>query len=181
MPSPDNSRWFADEVLPHEEPLRHWLGARFPSLGDRDDLVQESFLRVLRARAVGPIVNARAFLFTTARNIALNHLRHRRHERPEALGEIDPLGVVDEGASPAESAARRQEIDLLHVALQSLPIRCREVFTLRRIQGVSQQEIAARLGITEKTVENHCLFALRRCAVFFREHDVPGHQQDRHG
>lgn len=181
MTNPDQSRWFADEVQPHEESLRRWLGARFPSLNDRDDLVQESFLRVLRARAAGPIGNARAFLFTTARNLALNHLRHRRCERPEGLGEIDASRVVDGGATPTESTAHSQELEMLREALQSLPERCREVFELRRLKGVSQREIAARFGISEKTVENHCVFALRRCVEFFRHRDALTHREEHHG
>lgn len=171
-PQSDQTRWFALEVQPHEPHLRRWLGARFPSLGDLDDLVQESFLRVLRAHASGPIANARAFLFATARNLALNHLRHRHHARPDGLGEIEVTGVVDEGSDTPEAVARRQELELLQEALQSLPDRCRQVFTLRRIHGWSQREIALRLGIAEKTVENHSVLALRRCVEFFRERNA---------
>lgn len=134
-----------------------------------------------RARAIGPIKNARAFLFTTARNLALNHLRHRRHEHPPGVAEIDAAGVVDEGVDTTEAVARRQEIDLLREALASLPERCREVFTLRRIHGLPQKEIAARLGISEKTVENHSLLALRRCVEFFRARDAFDKEEVRRG
>lgn len=168
------SHWFSAEVQPHEPQLRRWLGAQFPTLVDRDDLVQESFLRVFRARTAGPIANARAFLFTTARNLALNHLRHRRHARPKNAGWSDSLHVLDERIDTPEAVARRQELELLQEALQALPERCREVFTLRRIYNLSQKEIAARLGITEKTVENHSLLALRRCVAFFRERNASG-------
>lgn len=171
-PQSDQTRWFALEVLPHELHLRRWLGARFPSLGDLDDLVQESFLRVLRAHASGPIGNTRAFLFATARNLALNHLRHRRHARPDGLGEFEVTGVMDEKVDTPEAVARHQELELLQEALQSLPDRCRQVFTLRRIHGWSQREIALRLGIAEKTVENHSVLALRRCVEFFRERNA---------
>ena len=52
FPSADH-RWFDDHVLPHEPLLRAWLRSRFPRGVDLDDLVQESFARVLRARANG--------------------------------------------------------------------------------------------------------------------------------
>lgn len=170
MPPPDTeeSRWFAAEVLPHEAALRNWLRARFPSLPDHEDLMQESFLRVLRARAETPISNVKGFLFSTARNLALNDLRHRTYSHPKDMGESDPSGVLTDRADPAEAVARAQELDLLQQALQSLPERCREVFVLRRLHGLSQREIAARLGISEKTVENQCVLALRRCADFLR-------------
>ena len=169
-PHTDQDRWFAEEVQPHEAPLRRWLESRFPAIGDRDDLVQESMVRTLRSHVLNPIANVRGFLFLTARNLALNYLRRRRHERPKGLGEIDPNGVLDESVDTPEIVARRQEIDMLYQALHSLPERCRQVFVLRRIHGLSQREIAQKLGITEKTVENHSVIALDKCAAFFVRH-----------
>ncbi len=171
-PNTEEGRWFAAEVQPHEAALRAWLRARFPSLPDHDDLVQDSFLRVLRAHAGTPIANAKGFLFSTARNLALNSLRHRRYSHPRDMGEIDPTVVLDEKADTPEIVARTQELNLLHLALESLPERCREVFVLRRLHGFSQKEIATRLGISEKTVENQCVLALRRCAEFFRRNET---------
>ncbi|MEN9637215.1 MAG: hypothetical protein RL077_5619, partial [Verrucomicrobiota bacterium] len=92
----DSARWFAEEVLPHEAALRAWLRARFPVVTDADDLVQEAYARLMQAHATGPIACPRAFLFVTARNLALNHLRHQRIERPEGAAEIDALSVADE-------------------------------------------------------------------------------------
>lgn len=125
-------------------------------------------MRVLRSQARAPILHVRGFLFSTARNLALNHLRRRLCERPKGVGEIDHLRVLDETVDTPESVARRQELEFLQQALQSLPARCRDVFTLRRIYGLSQKEIAARLGISEKTVENHNVTALARCVEYFR-------------
>jgi RNA polymerase sigma-70 factor (ECF subfamily) len=164
----DSTRWFAEEVSPHEGALRGWLRVRFPSLADRDDLVQESYLRIMRAHETGPIASPKAFLFATARNLALNHLRHRRYE-PNELGDFDVSGVLDECADVPESVARAQETQHLNEAIQSLPERCREVFALRRLHGLSTKETAARLGIAEKTVEAQCIIALRKCVEFFRQ------------
>lgn len=65
------ARWFAEEVQPHESSLRSYLRRVFPRLPDIDDLVQESYARLIRARAAGKVSFAKAFLFTTARNAAL--------------------------------------------------------------------------------------------------------------
>ena len=56
------ARWFAEEVQPHEPALRAYLRARFPAVGDHDDLVQETYARLLRAREQGRLTYAKAFL-----------------------------------------------------------------------------------------------------------------------
>jgi len=59
-------------------------------------------------------------------------------------------------------------LQLLIQAIQSLPDRCRQVVTLRKIYGLSQKETAARLDITENTVEVQSAIGLRKCIEFFR-------------
>ena len=166
----ESSRWFAEEVLPHEPKLRAWLRRRFPCVTDADDLVQEAYVRLMQAHATGPIACPRAFLFVTARNLALNQLRHRRIERPEGATEIDALAVADERAGIPEALAQTEDFQILVRAIQSLPERCRQIVTLRKIYGLSQQEVAARLGISEHTVEAQGGIGLRKCIEFFRRH-----------
>jgi RNA polymerase sigma-70 factor (ECF subfamily) len=69
--------------------------------------------------------------------------------------------------------SRQQELDLLREAIQSLPDRCRQVFTLRTAYGLSQREVAARLGISENTVEKQMAKGLERCTEFFARHGLP--------
>jgi RNA polymerase sigma factor (sigma-70 family) len=165
--NPDQERWFVAEVAPHEAALRNWLRVRFPSISDRDDLVQESFLRVWRARTRGPIASIKAFLFATARNLACDTLKQRFPQVD--LGESGVSTVLDEHANTAETVARAQELEMLHDALQSLPERCRQVFTLRRLYGLTQRQIAAQLGISEKTVEAQNTIAMHKCVRFFEQ------------
>ena len=173
MPPPDHHQWFTAEVLPHGPALRAWLRARYPTLTDVDDLVQEAYTRVLRAQTVAPISSAKSFLFTTARNLALDHFRREQVVGIESIAEIDELSVVEDMPGVSETVGRQQELELLTQAIQSLPERCRQVLTLRKIYGLSQKEIAAELGISEHTVEAQVGNGVRRCAEFLARYDLP--------
>jgi RNA polymerase sigma-70 factor (ECF subfamily) len=82
------ARWFVEEVQPHESSLRAYLRAVFPSLPDLDDLVQETYLRLIRAQESGRVNYAKAFLFTTARNTAIDFFRRRKIVSFEAVGDF---------------------------------------------------------------------------------------------
>jgi RNA polymerase sigma-70 factor (ECF subfamily) len=166
----DANHWFTEEVLPHGPALLAWLRLRFSTLSDPEDLLQECYVRVLKARETGPIANPRAYLFTTARNLALNQLRHRRLSHPIGLTETDGSAVLDGGAGIPESLAHAEDLQLLIAAIQSLPERCRQIITLRKIYGLSQKEVAAKLQISEHTVEAQGGIGLRKCVEYFRRH-----------
>jgi RNA polymerase sigma factor (sigma-70 family) len=57
--------------------------------------------------------------------------------------------------------------------MAALPQRCRQVFTLRKLYGLSHREIAAQLAISERTVEAQIDKAMRRCAAYLRERGLP--------
>lgn len=172
MPPPDSehARWFAEHVQPHEAMLRAWLRRRFETQLDLDDIVQEAFVRVLQARENGPLASAKAFLFATARNLALDRMRRHEVSRTDFLGEIDALHVLDEREGIPETLARNQELALLTEAIQSLPARCRQILTLRKLYGLSHREIAARLGLSESTVSNQITIGIEKCTDFFAAH-----------
>lgn len=166
-PSPDH-RWFTDHVLQHEPMLRAWLRSRFPRGVELDDLVQEAFARVLRARASGADMRSpKAFLFATARNLALDGLRHRHVSGQATLVPFESLDVLDGSDGIPETVDRHEKLERLTLAIQSLPERCREVMTLRKVYGLSQKDIAARLGISECTVSAQLTIGVRKCTESF--------------
>lgn len=168
MPPTEQSRWFAEEVQPHEPALRAYLLARFPSLSDHDDLVQEAYSRLLRAQAAGKVRYARALLFTTARNAALDLFRRRRVPL-ETVTDDRELAVLDEQLDAADLVGQQQELDILAEAVRALPNRCRQVIMLRYLDGLSYKEIALQLGISPETVKVHMAKGMRRCAEFFQQ------------
>lgn len=169
---PDLERWYREEVLVHEQALRSYLRRAFPIVTDLDNVVQETFVRVLQARRAGELEHVRGYLFATARNQALALVRRRKIVSIDTVAELEALDVSDDAPGVREKVGLRLELELLTQAIQALPERCREVLELRKIEGLSQREIAARMGISEHTVEAQVANGMRRCAQFLRERGV---------
>lgn len=165
---PEKNQWFAQEVHAHEASLRSYLRTAFPSVRDVDDLVQESYLRLWRARVGQPILFTKAFLFKVARHLALDLVRREGRSPLEAVTDSAAWGVIEDGPNPAEAACSEQALQVLAEAIASLPGRCREIFVLRKLKGMPQKEIAALLGLSEQTVQVQASRGLRRCAKFLR-------------
>jgi len=83
-----------------------------------------------------------------------------------------PGSLEDSSQAAVEDVVdSRERIRLLARAIAALPPQCAKVFILRKMQGLSQKEIAARLNISVRTVENHVALGLSRCRAYMRAHD----------
>jgi len=177
LPSADLPRWFNEEVHRHESALRAYLHGSFPAVRDVDDVVQESYLRIWQARAARPIHSARGFLFRIARNLALDFVRRERTSPVAAVGDLTALPVVQEGPDAAALASTQEKIHLLATALVALPPVCRQVVMLRKLQNLSRAATATRLGIAEKTVDEHLARGLRKLGQNLRARGVGGYYE----
>jgi RNA polymerase sigma-70 factor (ECF subfamily) len=164
----EQARWFTEQVRPHEPALRAYLRKRFADVHDIDEVVQESYVRVLAARAKGGITSVRAYLFTTVRNAALSIVRRPRIFSDLAVTDFAVQRVAEEGVNVSEAVSVKQEIAILLEAIDALPARCREIFILRKLEGVSQKDIAARLGLSEQTVQVQIARGAKKCADYLR-------------
>jgi RNA polymerase sigma factor (sigma-70 family) len=161
--SEEQARWFAEEVQPHEKALRCWLRAKYPGLNDVDDLVQEAYLRLIRARAATPVRNPKSYVFSVARNAAIDQFRRPRTVVADPLASREMLSVAEDRPGALESMSRVQELEILREAIDALPRRCRQVVTLLKIHGLSHREVGEQLGISVNTVNAQLIIGLARC------------------
>jgi RNA polymerase sigma-70 factor (ECF subfamily) len=133
------------------------------SSNDVDDLVQEAFARIWAAD-FSTIRNGRAYLYATVRHLLAEYARHRRIVPIELLGEIDSLSIISDEPGLDRRVGARQELDRLQTIVAALPAQCRRVFELRKYEGLSHRDIAQRMGLSQKTIENHLTRALARIA-----------------
>ncbi len=174
LTDPATARWFADEVQPHEAQLRGYLAARFSAGVDIDDLVQETYARLLRTREQTHFRSTKSYLFTTARNLAFDILRRRRIIAIDGIAELDLLPVFEDRPGVSESVCHDQELQMLAEAIQALPERCRRVVTLRKLHGLSHREIAQQLGIAENTVNAQVAIGVVRLRDYLRARGMDG-------
>lgn len=144
------------------EPLQRCAHRMLRSREEAEDVVHDVFLRVWRQRErLDPACNIRAYLYAAARNRARDTLRRRRMEDDLA----DPSEMEDGRAVDAEGSAAleiEETAEAIRRAVEALPLRQRQVITLRWRRQMSYAEIAAELRIAEKTVGIHMGRALRR-------------------
>jgi RNA polymerase sigma-70 factor (ECF subfamily) len=154
--------------LEFEGVLRACLHRYARNAADVDELLQETYAHLLAAGAAKnreEIRSIRAFALTVARNVALSWLRHRQVVPIELVADLEQLELLDERSQVDEIVNSHQELALLSAAVAQLPARCRQVFTLRKVYGMSQKEIAAQLNISENTVEQHLAKGVRLCSA----------------
>lgn len=154
--------WIAREILPHEQDVRRWLARLVVNFHDVEDIMQECYARFARLQSVAHIEEPRAYFRITARNIALRQLRRARIVRIDALTEIDAVTLPTDEPSPERITGGRLELAHVRDLIAALPQRCRRVVEMRRIEGLSQREIARQLGVTENVVENEAARGLRQ-------------------
>jgi len=131
-----------------------------------EDLLQETYLRVTRALSERSVEHLEPFVFQTARNLALDHLRARRIQS-RTVGEDVPLEIIEGVASthstPEEAHQAAQLLERLSVSLSQLSARQQRIFILSRLHGCSYQEIAEELDVSLSTVQKELKLIMEIC------------------
>ena len=136
----------------YEWELLGFLGRRLGSRSLAADIAHDLYVKLLRSDEDPSVRDRRAYLFTMAANLATDHIRVEKR-RGEILAEAD--GVVwrqAEDLTPERHVMAKAELSHMEAAIANLPERCRQVFYMSRFEGLSQLEIAQRMGIGVTTV-----------------------------
>ena len=165
--------WFRREILPLEAELRGYIRRLTRDPAATEDLLHDTFARIIAAESWREIDSPAGFAIRTARNVVYDGLRRQQVVSIEFVADVGAFGLVDEQADPEETLVARDELRRLRAIVEALPAQQRRVFTLRKVYGMSPQAIAEKLGLSVSTVEKHLVKAVRACAEALAREDEP--------
>lgn len=175
--------WVSRCVLPCEGYARAWLRRASVGPNEMDDIIQEAYSRIANIESFRHITNPRAYFVAIVRNIRFEQLRRSRIIRIDTVAELDALNIIDDGPDPERAMSAKDELVRLRRLIDALPKQCRRIFVLRKFDGLSQKQIAVRLGITENTVETQLGRGLRLILKAWAEdtHAIRGEPDENRG
>ena len=141
----------------YEELVGTWT-RRLRNRQQAEDLAHDTFVRVLESDS-SAVEQPRAYLHQTARNIAVDG--YRREDRRGAMESEAIDHSVSSSGDPEHFMQAIQLADCIERALAELPVNCRKVFVWQKIEGLTQAEIAERLGLSKNMVEKYMIRTLR--------------------
>jgi RNA polymerase sigma-70 factor (ECF subfamily) len=154
---PGTVAWVSSNIVPFEAELRHKLRYICKGQGEVDDLVQDVYYRLLQLPSVEHIEDPRSYLFQIARNIVIDQMRRKSVVSIETVHNLDELAIADNSPSPERAAMASAELKWVLGIIANLPERCRDVFRMRKVYGLSQAETANNLGLSENIVEKETM------------------------
>lgn len=158
-------------VAEHEPALRRFLRVRLALEPDRDDVIQDVFVRLSALDDIGNKLSegprqTRSYLFSIASNLIRDRQRRAKVRQADSHESFDDELACQSGHSPEELATASQTINRMRETLNGLGPRCRHAFVLSRMKHKGYQQIASEMGVTVSAVEKHiakALIALRNC------------------
>lgn len=135
--------------------LAGFLRRRLPTEEDAEDVAQESLIRMLRYGESQPPQAWKPLLYRVATNAACDHARTRASHHSTEHVSLDSEEIVSQALQPEQAAEREQALSILSATILQLSPRCRQVFLLHRMEGLTYGEIGARLGISDSMVQKY--------------------------
>lgn len=151
----------AELYVDHHRWLHAWLRKKLGCAERAADLAHDTFLRLLNREETAGIQEPRAFLSTVAQGLVANHFRRQKIEQAW----LDTLAQLPEAQAPSPETRALLLETLIDIdrRLDALGAPVRRAFLLSQLDGLSQAEIAARLGVSVPTVKRYVARALVAC------------------
>jgi RNA polymerase sigma factor (sigma-70 family) len=165
----DRHEWFLNQIFRHRADLQRYLQQFTSGAEDIDDLIQETYVRVYSLPDYETVDSPKAYLFTTARNLAIERARRNAIHATDTVADFEPLNLYSLESPVDVQVDARRRFESFCSAVDSLPPVCRRAFVLRKVYKLSHSEIAEVLGIAPSTIEKHVLKGLIRCRDYLRE------------
>ena len=140
-----------------------------------EDIVQETYVRVCQVENIDAIREPRSFLFRTAQNLALDHVKRAETQLTSGTDDLDEIPAPGPAAlddATFGKVASDEEFALFCEAVRHLPKQCRRAFVLKKVYGYSLKEIATIMGVGQPTVETHIVNGTKKCVQYLREHNA---------
>jgi len=163
--------WLYDRYAPG---LMGFISQRTPNRADAEELLQETFLRMLRDRHFEPTAaGLGTYLYVIARNLCLSHIRDQHPGQFSSMSDVVVSQTLPlwtrESVEPDEYVGQRQQLSDLARALELLPDTQREAFLLRHHHGMSYQEIAEICDSPVGTAKSRVHLAIMALRVAMQE------------
>jgi RNA polymerase sigma factor (sigma-70 family) len=164
--------WLTIHFLPHEAELRRMLRRVCIGPAEIDDVVQETCYRILSMASLDHVRDPKPFVFRAAKNIVLDRIKRDAVVHIEAMAHLEDLEIACAAPSPERVVFARSELKWVLGLVANLPDRCKSVFRARRIHGMSQQETAESLGLSDSVVEHEMMKGMRLMSEMIATHGV---------
>ncbi|MGL1956265.1 MAG: RNA polymerase sigma factor [Colwellia sp.] len=158
-----------ESFITHNVFLRKYLTRYVKEHRDIEDILQDVYINAYKAEQSKEIENPKAFLFRVAKNIALNQLKKKSTTMTRYIEESQTEIVMEKTDDLELEISAEQSLEIYCQAVESLPNKCKRVYILRKVQGLTHKEISEKLDITVSCVEKHLHTGLLRCRRYIRE------------
>jgi RNA polymerase sigma-70 factor (ECF subfamily) len=160
--------------LQHQAAIKRVL-ARYVPPEDRNDILQEAFLKAFAAEMTTPVRDAKAFLFRVAKNLAISEMTKKSRRETDYLEDLSGPDVLEDDRAGSIEAQidGKHELFVLTQAVSHLPAECQRVFLMRKVEGLRIKQIATRLNVSVSTVEKRLAKALLLCDRQLRQQGYP--------
>ena len=156
------------EFLENSGFLKRFLARFFSEQQDIEDVAQETFLRAYVAEQKQSIEQPKAYLFRVAKNVALTRLTRKSEQITDYIADLSVPDVMYSETSAADEAEADESLGIYCEAVAALPEKCRQVFLLRKVHGLTHREIAERMSLSISSVEKYLLKGILACQAFIQ-------------